>query len=98
MDKLLKRINELARKAKTPEGLTEEEKAEQKELREQYLQNFRGSLNDILLNSTVYDPEGSDVTPEKLKKAQREEQLQNAQKILANKNLTFLHPNKNNKE
>lgn len=94
MDKLLPRINELARKAKTAEGLTDAEKAEQKELRQQYLANFRGSINEILLNSTVYDPEGSDVTPDKLKKAQREMHLQNAQKILANKNITILNPNK----
>ena len=32
------RINELARKSRTPEGLTEEEKAEQAALRQAYLQ------------------------------------------------------------
>lgn len=90
MDKLLKRINELARKAKSAEGLTVEEKAEQKELRQEYLKRFRGTFNDILLNSTVYDPEGTDVTPEKLKQAQRQKSLEKAEEILASRNITFL--------
>lgn len=90
MDKTLARINELARKAKTAEGLTTEEKAEQKELREKYIKNFRSSLNEVLLNSTVYDPEGTDVTPEKLKQAQREMHLKNAQELIKDKNIVFL--------
>ncbi|WP_420828516.1 DUF896 domain-containing protein [Jeotgalibaca caeni] len=94
MDHLLKRINELAKKAKTPAGLTEAEKTERATLREEYLQNFRGSMNEILLNSTVYDPEGNDVTPKKLKRAQREVHLKNAQDILKKQNITFLHPQK----
>lgn len=90
MDKLLQRINELARKSKTEIGLTAEEKAEQKKLRQQYIQNFRGTFNEILLNSTVYDPEGTDVTPEKLKKVQRQANLDKAKEILASRNITFL--------
>ena len=44
MDKIkVDRINELGRLAKTRE-LTEEEKAEQKALREEYLKEFRASL------------------------------------------------------
>ena len=47
---LTKRINELARKAKT-EGLTEEEKAEQAMLRKEWLEkfkaNFRAQLDNI---------------------------------------------------
>lgn len=70
MDNLLKRINELAKKSKTEAGLTSEEKIEQQELRQAYLKNFRGTFEDVLLNSTVYDPEGTDVTPQKLKDAQ----------------------------
>ena len=90
MDKLLQRINELARKSKTEIGLTAEEKVEQKDLRQQYIQNFRGTFNEILLNATVYDPEGTDVTPEKLKKVQRQPHLEKAQEILASRNITFL--------
>lgn len=95
MDKTLARINELAKKAKTTIGLTTEEKAEQKVLREKYIKNFRGSLNEILLNSTVYDPEGTDVTPEKLKKAQRNMHLKQAQQILKKNNIVFLDADKN---
>ena len=38
------RINELAAKSKTSEGLTEAEKAEQKALREEYLAEYRRML------------------------------------------------------
>ena len=65
----LTRINELSRKAKEG-GLTEMEKDEQVRLRQEYLQTFRGSVNDILLNATIYDPNGDDVTPDKLKQEQ----------------------------
>lgn len=65
----LTRINELSRKAKEG-GLTEMEKEEQVRLRKEYLQTFRGSVNDILLNATIYDPNGDDVTPDKLKQEQ----------------------------
>ncbi|MEC0127211.1 DUF896 domain-containing protein [Paenibacillus pabuli] len=65
----LTRINELSRKAKAA-GLTEMERAEQIRLRQEYLQTFRGSINDILLNVTIYDPNGDDVTPDRLKQEQ----------------------------
>lgn len=38
------RINALAAKQKTPEGLTEEEKVEQKTLRDEYMAEFRRLL------------------------------------------------------
>ena len=45
------RINELARKSRTAEGLTEEEKAEQAALRQEYRDgvkaNLEGQLNNI---------------------------------------------------
>ena len=68
----LDRINELSRKAKE-EGLNEMEQAERTRLRQEYLQTFRGSINDILLNTTIYDPNGDDVTPDKLKQEQADQ-------------------------
>ena len=35
------RINQLAKKSKTSEGLTAEEKAEQQQLRKEYIEKFR---------------------------------------------------------
>ncbi|MEK3784907.1 MULTISPECIES: DUF896 domain-containing protein [Paenibacillus] len=69
MRTMLNRINQLARKANEV-GLTEIEKNEQTNLRKEYLQIFRGSVKSILLNSTIYDPNNDDVTPEKLRKEQ----------------------------
>lgn len=67
----LNRINELARKKKV-EGLTETESREQKILREEYLQAFRKGMRHHIEGMKVLDPEGNDVTPEKLKKIQKE--------------------------
>ncbi len=58
------RINMLARKSKS-EGLTEEEKSEQKELREQYIKEFRMGMRGILDNTVIRRPDG---TEERLKK------------------------------
>lgn len=52
------RINFLAKKSKT-EGLTEEEKAEQKALREEYIAGFRANLRGILDNTYIQNPDGS---------------------------------------
>lgn len=52
------RINELARKSKT-EGLTDEEKAEQKALRIKYINGFKASLESQLQGITVVEPDGS---------------------------------------
>jgi len=68
----LDRINELARLQKTV-GLTEEQKLEQKELREDYLRQIRGQVLDSFSGLTVIDPLGNDVTTKKLK----EEQMRN---------------------
>ena len=61
--KLIDRINELARKEKA-EGLTPEEKNEQKKLREEYIIAYRASLRGILENTYIQRPDG---TREKLK-------------------------------
>ena len=53
------RINELARKSKTPEGLTPEEKAEQKKLRDEYIAEFRLSMGMMLDNTVIEYPDGT---------------------------------------
>lgn len=59
--KRLDRINELARKQKA-EGLTLEEKEEQKVLRQEYLAEFRRNLRGQLETITIVEPDGS-LTP-----------------------------------
>lgn len=55
----IKRINELAHKSKTPEGLTEEEKTEQIALRREYIDSFKASLIGQLDNTYIVRPDGS---------------------------------------
>ena len=55
--KKIDRINELARKSKT-EGLTEEEKAEQTLLRNEYRQSVVGNLAAQLNNTYIMTPDG----------------------------------------
>lgn len=64
------RINELAKKSKTT-GLTEKEAKEQSSLRSEYLTTFRSSMLDTLTNTKIIDPEGNDVTPEKIRERKR---------------------------
>lgn len=56
--KEIDRINELFHKSKT-EGLSEEEKAEQKELRVKYINGFKQSLIGHLDGITVVEKDGS---------------------------------------
>ena len=65
----LERIKFLANKAKT-DGLSPQEMDEQQALRQQYLQAFRQSFKSQMMGMKVVDPEGNDVTPEKLKDEQ----------------------------
>ena len=51
------RINELARKSKSV-GLTEEEKAEQTALRNEYRQSVVGNLRAELNNTYIMTPDG----------------------------------------
>lgn len=64
------RINALSKKSKSV-GLSKEEAAEQKKLREEYIKTFRASMDDTLQSVTIVDPEGNDVTPEKLKEVKK---------------------------
>jgi uncharacterized protein YnzC (UPF0291/DUF896 family) len=66
----LARINELARKAKAS-GLTQAEAKEQSQLRGEYLAAFRSGMLDTLTNTKFIDPEGNDVTPEKIKQRKK---------------------------
>ncbi|MFZ7282652.1 DUF896 domain-containing protein [Avibacterium avium] len=66
----LDRINELARKAKIT-ALSEAELNERSALRQRYLAAIRGQLTNILSTVSVVDPDGNDVTPTKLREAQR---------------------------
>ena len=59
MEKTIARINELAKKAKTPEGLTDAERAEQSELRQKYLSNFRAGLRQQLDSIVIQDEQGN---------------------------------------
>ena len=55
----LDRITELARKAKTPEGLTPEELAERDVLRREYIDSYKRSLIGQLDNTYIQYPDGS---------------------------------------
>ncbi len=63
----LERINALARKQREV-GLDEAEKAEQAELRAEYIAEFRASMGGILDNTYIQRPDG---TKEKIKKSDK---------------------------
>lgn len=65
---LVKRINELAAKAKA-EGLTEAEKDEQMKLRTEFLAKFRANFTGILDNTVIVRNDG---TREKLKNKKKD--------------------------
>jgi len=58
MQETIDRINELYHKSQN-EGLTEEEKAEQKELRQNYVLSIRRSLRGQLDNIDIKEEDGS---------------------------------------
>ena len=53
------RINELARKSKTPEGLTEEEKQQLQVLRRAYIDSFKEILIGQLECTYIVDEKGN---------------------------------------
>jgi len=57
------RINELAHRSKG-EGLTEAEKEEQKQLRQEFIRDLRENLRGQLESITIVEPDGS-LTPVK---------------------------------
>ena len=57
--KKIDRINELARKAKGPDGLTQEELAERDVLRREYIDAHKAVLNAHLDNTYIQYPDGT---------------------------------------
>ena len=58
MEERVKRINELYHKSQS-EGLTDEEKAEQQQLRKEYVAAIKGSLRSQLDNIDIKEADGS---------------------------------------
>ena len=67
LDEKIQRINELARKAKTPEGLTDVEKEEQVRLRQEYIAEWRQGVVQVLDNTYIMDEHGNKRKLEKKK-------------------------------
>ncbi len=61
---LIDRINFLAKKSRT-EGLSEAEKAEQAELRQQYIAGFRQGFMNTMENVYIVDEKGNEKKIEK---------------------------------
>ena len=61
MNEVIARINELARKAKSPEGLTAEELAERDKLRRIYIDSYKQNLVAQLENTYIVQPDGTKV-------------------------------------
>ena len=57
--KKIDRINELARKAKTPEGLTPQELTERDALRQEYIAAVRANLTAQLDRTVIQYPDGT---------------------------------------
>lgn len=70
----IERINQLARKKKA-EGLNEAELAEQKVLREEYIENLRFGMRNHIEGIKVVDEDGTDLTPDKVKEIQKAKKL-----------------------
>lgn len=59
MNEVIARINELARKAKSSEGLTTEELAERDKLRRIYIDSVKANLVGHLENTYIVRPDGT---------------------------------------
>lgn len=69
--KKIDRINELARKSKTPEGLTDGERREQAQLRREYIEAYKSSLRNALEHTTVIEPDGTRQKLSEMRKTQK---------------------------
>ncbi len=58
-EEMIARINELAHKQKSPEGLTPEEKDEQAKLRRQYIDSIKANVKAQLNNIDIVEKDGS---------------------------------------
>ena len=67
MNQVIARINELAAKNKTPEGLTPQELTERDKLRRIYIDSVKASLVGHLENTYLVDPDGTKHKVEKKK-------------------------------
>jgi uncharacterized protein YnzC (UPF0291/DUF896 family) len=74
LKEIIPRINELAHKAKN-EGLTDKEKTERAKLRKKYLKRFKENMRSQIEMVQVFNKEGKEVTPEKVKEVQRRKGL-----------------------
>lgn len=59
MKEVIARINELAAKAKTPDGLTQEELTERDKLRRIYIDSYKANLVGQLENTYIVYPDGT---------------------------------------
>ena len=59
MNEVIARINELAKKAKNPEGLTPDELTERDKLRRIYIDSVKANLVGQLENTTIVYPDGT---------------------------------------
>lgn len=66
----LARISELSKKKKAG-SLTTEEAREQTALRQEYLDTFRSTMRDTIEHVRVFDPNGEEVTPDKIREKQK---------------------------
>ncbi len=64
MNEVIARINELAKKAKSPEGLTPEEITERDKLRRIYIDSVKSNLVGQLENTYIVRPDGTKVKVE----------------------------------
>lgn len=69
MDETIKRINALYHKSQA-EGLTDQEKAEQAELRKKYVESIKGNLKAQLDHMSIERPDG---TIEKVRKVKEKQ-------------------------